>query len=59
MYRLKKFKGGGLLQHQPSAKDHQVEGLGPELRFLRGGIYVYFFLVSYRYGGVVVGGARN
>ena len=30
VYKPKKFKGGGLLQYQPFAKDHQVEGLGPE-----------------------------
>ena len=30
VYRPKNFKGGGLVQHQPSAKDHQVQGLGPE-----------------------------
>ena len=30
VYRHKKFKGGGLVHHQPSAKDHQAEGLGPE-----------------------------
>ena len=29
-YRPKKFKVGGLVQHQPSAKDHQAEGLGLE-----------------------------
>ena len=23
-------RGGEMVQHQPSAKDHQVEGLGPE-----------------------------
>ena len=30
VYSHKKFKGGEMVQHQPSAKDHQVEGLGPE-----------------------------
>ena len=30
VYSPRKFKGGGLEQHQPSAKDHQAEGLGPE-----------------------------
>ena len=58
VYKHMKFKGGGLVQHQPSAKDHQTEGLGPELRFLCGGIYSYFNLVSYGYGGAVVGGSR-
>ena len=59
VYRTNKFKGGELVQHQPSAKDHQEEGLCPVRRLLRGGIYVYFCLVSYVYGGVVVGEARH
>ena len=44
VYRPKKFKGGGLLQHQSSAKYHQAEGLGPELRLLHGRICDSFYL---------------
>ena len=30
IYRPKKFKGGGMVQHRPTAKNQQAEGLGPE-----------------------------